>query len=72
MASMLLLTAIGLIAVATKSFVVGVLGMVGATAFYIWRMRSAPLERTWRAHTVAGAKVGLIASASAALLSLFQ
>ena len=70
--SMLLLAAVGLVAVATKSMVVGALGLVGATSFYVWRMRAAPLERTWRAHTVAGAKAGLVASASAALLSLFQ
>ena len=72
MASILLLTAVGLIAAATTSFLVGVLGIVGATTFYIWRLRSAPLERTWRAHTVAGARLGIVASVSAALLSLFQ
>jgi hypothetical protein len=72
LASMLLLTTVSLVAIAAKSFVVGALGIVGATAFYVWRMRAAPLERTWRAHTVAGAKVGLVASASAAFMSLFQ
>jgi len=71
-AVMLLLTAIALAAVATQSYLVGALGLVGVLAFYIWRMRAARLERTWRPHTVVGAKAGLVVSASAALMSFFQ
>ena len=72
MASMVLLAAFGLAAVAAQSYLLGALGVVGVISFYVWRLRAAPLERTWQAHKVAGAKAGLVASASAVLLSIFQ
>ena len=72
MASMVLLTAVGLASVAARSYLVATLGVVGVISFYVWRMMEAPLERTWRAHKVAGAKVGFVAGAAAVLLSLFQ
>ena len=71
-ASLVLLSAVGLASVAARSYLVALLGVVGVVSFYVWRMRAAPLERTWRAHRVAGAKVGFVASAGAALLSIFQ
>ena len=71
-ASIVLLTVIGLASVAARSYLIATLGVFGVTSFYVWRMRAAPLERTWRAHKVVGAKVGFVASASAVLLSIFQ
>ena len=72
MASMVLLAAFGLAAVAVQSYLLGALGVVGVISFYVWRVRAATLERTWQAHKVVGAKVGFVASASAVLLSIFQ
>ena len=72
MASMMLLAAVGLASISARSYVVAILGVMGVVSFYIWRMQAAPLERTWRAHKVLGAKVGFVASAGAVLLSIFQ
>ena len=72
LAALLLALVLGLVAVAAKSYVIALLGALGALSLYVWRIRAAPLERTWRAHSVAGAKVGFTASASALLLGLFQ
>ena len=71
-ASVLLLTACGFLAVAAHSSLLFAAGLVGVFCFYAARWHAVPLEQIPHSHVIPGAKAGALATLFVVLQSMSQ